>query len=64
MLSPLDPRCPLDNDMSLSTFTTYVKGILGQGEKASKNKLKDTNFIFPMTNVTIFGVFRMHAQKE
>ena len=27
---PLDPRCPLDNDMSLSTYsTTYVKGGLG-----------------------------------
>ena len=32
---PLDPRCPLDNDMSLQTFTTYVKGILGLGGKAS-----------------------------
>ena len=28
---PLDPRCPLDNDMSLLTYTTYVKGVLGQG---------------------------------
>ena len=36
---------------------------LGGGE-ASKNKLKDTIFIFPMTNVTILGVFRTHAQKE
>ena len=47
------------SDMSLS------KGHLGsRGGKASKNKLKDTNFIFPMTNVTILGVFRTHAQKE
>ena len=37
---------------------------MGLGGKASKNKLKDTSFIFPMTNVTILGVFRMHAQKE
>ena len=29
--APLDPRCPLDNDISLQTFTTYVKGILGLG---------------------------------
>ena len=64
MLSPLDPKCPLDNDMSLLTFTTYVNGILGLGGKASNNKLKDTSFIFPMTNVTILGVFRTHAQKE
>ena len=40
------------------------KGILGLGGEASKNKLKDTSFIFPMTNVTILGVFRTHAQKE
>ena len=49
------------SDMSLS------KGHLGSrggGGKASKNKLKDTSFIFPMTNVTILGVFRTHAQKE
>ena len=36
----------------------------GGGGKTSKNKLKDTSFIFPMTNVTILGVFRTHAQKE
>ena len=46
------------SDMSLS------KGRLGsRGQGASKNKLKDTSFIFPMTNVTIIGVFRTHAQK-
>ena len=47
------------SDMSLS------KGHLGSsGGKASKNKLKYTSFIFLMTNITILGVFRMHAQKE
>ena len=40
------------------------KGHLGLGGKASKNKPKDTSFIFPMTNITILGVFRMHAQME
>ena len=35
----------------------------GRGE-ASKKKLKNTSFISTMTNVTILGVFRMHAQKE
>ena len=42
------------SDMSLS------KGHLGSrggGGETSKNKLKDTIFIFPMTNVTILGVF-------
>ena len=37
----------------------WVVGGGGGGEKASKNKLKDTSFIFPMTSV-----FRTHAQKE
>ena len=45
-------------------FAIYVKGISDRGGKPSKNKLKDTSFIFPMTNFTIFGVFRTHAQKE
>ena len=46
------------SDMLLS------KGHLGSGGGggASKNKLKDTSFIFPMTNVTILGVFRTHVQ--
>ena len=60
---PPIPRCPLDNDMSLYTFTT-CKGHLGPRGKASKNKLKDTSFIFPMTYVTILCIFRTHAQKE
>ena len=41
------------------------KGHFGsRGGEASKNKLKDTSFIFPMTNATILGVFCTHAQKE
>ena len=36
---------------------------MGGGE-TSKIKLKDTSFIFPMTNVTILGVFHTHAQKK
>ena len=28
---PLDTRCPFDNNMSFTTFTAYVKGILGRG---------------------------------
>ena len=37
---------------------------MGLGGKSSKNKLKDTKIIFLMTNDTILGVFRTHAQKE
>ena len=47
----------------IATFNN-PKGILGLGEEASKNKLKDASFIFSMTNVTILSIFRTHAQKE
>ena len=49
------------SDISLS------KGHLGSregGVEASKNKLKDANFNFPMTNVMVFSIFLKHAQKE
>ena len=36
----------------------------GEGGEASKNKLKDTSFIFPMTKVTILGVSHTHACAE
>ena len=60
---------------ALSTPFTYVvnvysnmslsKGHLGSRRGGGfKNKLKDTSFIFPMTNVTILGKFRTHAQKD
>ena len=28
---PLDPRCPLENYISLYKYTTYVKGVFGLG---------------------------------
>ena len=53
------------SDMSLSKkHLGSGGGGGGGGGEASKNKLRDTIFIFPMTNVTILGVFRMHTQKE
>ena len=42
----------------IATFNC-LKGILGLGGKASKNKLKDASFIF-----TILSIFRTHAQKD
>ena len=36
----------------------------GGGGEAFENKRKGTNFIFLMTNDTILGVFRTHAQNE
>ena len=61
--SPLDPRRPLYMVYMFIAAYHCPKGILGLGG-ASKNKLKDTNFIFPMTKVTVLSVFRTHAQKE
>ena len=49
----------------------WPKGILGRGGGgggggggASKHKLKDTNFIFSMTSVTILSIFHRHAQND
>ena len=59
---PQDPRRLIH--MLYMFIITYhcPKGILGLGGKASKNKLKYTCFIIPMTNVLILSVFRTHAQ--
>ena len=54
------------SDMTLSNRHLGSRGGGGGGGVggAFKNSLKDTSFTFPMTNVTILGVFRTHAQKE
>ena len=63
-LSPLDPRRPLHMlYIYIATFNCH-KGILDLGGKASKIKLKDLNFLFSMTNVSILSIFRAHARKE
>ena len=63
--SPLDPRRPLHMlYIYVMTGVQLSKGHLGSRGKASKNKLKDTGFIFSMTNITILSIFRTHAQKE
>ena len=65
--SPLDPRRPLHMLYIYIMTFNCPQGILGLGEgggKASKNKRKDTIFIFSMTNITILSIFRTHAQKE
>ena len=63
---PPRPKMPFGQRHVAINIYNICKGHLGSrgGGKASKNKLKDTSFIFPMTNVTILGVFRTHAQKE
>ena len=61
--SPLDPRRLLYMLYMIIATCHCPKGILGLGGKASKNKLKDTSFTFPVTNVTILSIFRTHAQE-
>ena len=63
-LSPLDPRRPLHMLYIYILTFNCPKGILGLGGEASKNKLKDTSFIFLMTNIKILSIFRTHVQKE
>ena len=41
------------------------KGHLGsRGRGSIQKQSEDTSFIYSMTNITILGVFRMHAPKE
>ena len=63
MLSPPRPKMPFGQRHVAINIYNICKGHLGSRGRAPKNKLKDTSFIFPMTNVSILGVFRMHAQK-
>ena len=63
-LSPLDPRRHLHMLYIYIMASNCPNGILGLGEGASKNKLKDTSFIFSMINIIILSIFRTHAQKE
>ena len=64
MPPPPRPKMPLTYVVFLIATCRCLKGILGLGKKASENKLKDIRFIFPMTNITILGVFRTQVQKE
>ena len=63
---PPRPKMPFTYVVNIYSHMSLSKGHVGSrgGGKASLNKLKDTSFIFPMTNVILLGVFRKHAQKE
>ena len=52
--------------MSLSKGHLGSRGGRGGGGRGetSKEKLKDTSFTFPVTNVTLLSIFRTHAQEE
>ena len=52
MLFPLDPRCHLDNKMSLHMYTTYVKGVVGLGGSRVVQAKED---IRHLTNVSHFA---------
>ena len=63
---PARPKMPFRQRHVAININNIYKGHFGSrgGGEASKNKVRDSSFIFPMTNVTILGVFRTHAQKE
>ena len=62
---PPRPRTPFTYVVYVYSDMSLSKGHLGSGGgKASKNKLKDTSFTLPVTNVTILSIFRMHAQER
>ena len=60
---PPRPKMPFTYVENIHSDISLSKAHFGS-RGASKNKLKDTSVIFPMTNVTILGVFRTHWQKE
>ena len=61
---PPRPKTPFTHVVYLYNDVQLSKGHLGARGEASKNKLKDTSFIFSMTNITLLSNFRTHAQKE
>ena len=61
--SPPRPKMPFTYVVNVYSHMSLSKGHLGS-RGGSKNKLKDTSFSFPMTNVTLLGIFLTHAQKE
>ena len=61
---PPRPKTPFTHVVSLYNDIQLSKGHLGSRGEASKNKLKDTSFIFSMTNISILSIIRTHAQKE
>ena len=61
--TPPRPKTPFTYVVYVYSDMSLPKGHLGSRGKASKNKLKDTSFTFPVTNVTILSIFRTHAQE-
>ena len=63
---PPRPKTPFTHVVYLYNDVQLSKEHLGSrgGGGARKNKLKDTSFIFLMTNITILSIFRTHAEKE
>ena len=62
---PPKPKTPFTYVVYVYSDMSFSKGHLGSrgvGE-ASKNKLKDTSFAFPVTNITILSIFGTHEQE-
>ena len=63
---PPRPKTPITYVVYVYSDMSLSKGHLGSrggGGGASKNKLKDTSFTFPVKSVIILSLFRTHAQE-
>ena len=56
--TPPRPKMPFGQRHVALNIYNICKGHLGSRGEVYKNKMKDTSFIFPITNVTSLGVFR------
>ena len=59
---PPIPKTPFTYVVYVYSNMSLYKGHLGR--EASKIKLIDTIFTFPMTNVTVLSIFLTHAQER
>ena len=59
---PPRPKMPFGQRHVALNIYNICKGHLGSRGEVYKNKMKDTSFIFPITNVTSLGVFRTTYQ--
>ena len=56
---PLDLGCPLDNEMSPLTYSTYVKGILGL--EGGGKVVQDKEYITHLINIDCFAKWSFYC---
>ena len=60
---PLDPRCSLDNELSLHTctYTTYLKGILGLS--GGNRVVQAKEGIKHLTNLVVLQIYKIDRDR-